>query len=328
MAHFLSMPEAAAELMWHLVTHEAHGYSQPNRKGDGTIETVTLSDGTKAKVHGGDYDCSEGAILCYKALGVNVGGATYTGNMIDGMVYNARTFRLVQPAEAKNGDVVLLEGHTEVIVTRGGRRYQAGFRGSEHGTITGQKGDQTGRESTYSEYQPARWTWCLRYCGPQRVPVQHAGAPVNDMGLKYRAHVEKAGWLPSVRDGQTAGTTGQSARMEAFKVTPPEGLELDFRVHIQRKGNVEFRGVKKGECSGIGSNANDPIIGTVGLGLRLEAFTVKLVENKTGKDLVYRAHVQGAGWLPWQTAREGRYGGWAGTIGESRRLEAIQMKLI
>ena len=328
MAHFLSMPEAAAEVMWHLVTHEAHGYSQPNRAGDGTTETVTLSDGTKVKVHGGDYDCSEGAILSYKCQGVNVGGATYTGNMIDGMVYRARTFRLVQPADAKNGDIVLREGHTEVIVTRGGRRYQAGFRASEHGTITGTKGDQTGWESTYSEYQPTRWTWCLRYCGSKRVPVQRPGNPVNDAGLKYRAHTEKAGWLPSVRDGQTAGTTGQSARMEAFKITPPDGLELDVLAHVQHRGNIEYKGIKKGKCSGIGSSSNDPIIGTVGLGLRLEAFAVRIVSNATGKQLMYRAHVQGAGWLSWQTAATKDYGGFAGTIGESRRLEAIQMKLV
>ena len=60
----------AAEIMLHLVTHAAHGYSQPARAGDGTIETLTLSDGTVTTVHGGDYDCSEAVRMCYVAAGV------------------------------------------------------------------------------------------------------------------------------------------------------------------------------------------------------------------------------------------------------------------
>lgn len=33
---------AAAMVMDHIIDHQAHGYSQPNRAGDGTIETITL----------------------------------------------------------------------------------------------------------------------------------------------------------------------------------------------------------------------------------------------------------------------------------------------
>lgn len=327
MAHFLSYAQAASQLMQHLCDHNAHGYSQPNREGDGTVETIRLSDGTKAKLHGGDYDCSKAVIECYAALGVDVGGATYTGNMIECMVHRSGSFRFVAPKDADDGDVLLRSGHTEMLIRRDGKRYQAGFRGSEHGTITGTKGDQTGREAAVSIYDPERWTWCLR-CTRTRVPVQDAGKAANNAGLNYRAHVEKAGWLKPVHDGQTAGTTGQSARMEAMKITPPEGLVIDVLAHIQRKGNMEYKGIRKGKCSGIGSSSNDPIIGTVGLGLRLEAFEIKVVENTTGKTLKYRAHVQGAGWLPWMEAREGRYGSWAGTVGEHRRMEAVQLKLV
>lgn len=34
--------EAAAQVMEHLINHDAHGYSQNNRAGDGTIEEITL----------------------------------------------------------------------------------------------------------------------------------------------------------------------------------------------------------------------------------------------------------------------------------------------
>ena len=326
MAHFLTYAEAASELMWHLVTHNAHGYSQPNRNGDGTTETVRLSDGTTAKLHGGDYDCSKAAIECYTALGVDCGGATYTGNMLEGMYYRAKTFRIVSPQAARDGDVLLREGHTELCIVRDGRRYQAGFRGSEHGTITGRQGDQTGREASYSAYDPSRWLWCLT-CVAKRKPRQDAGKARNDAGLWYRAHVEQAGWLPAVHDGQTAGTTGQSARLEAIKITPPEGLVLDVIAHVQKLGNKEYRDIRRGESSGTGSSDNDPIIGTTGERLRLEAIKIKVVSNATGKFLRYRGHVQGMGWQAWRSAPIGSYAAWAGTTGEARRLEAIQLEL-
>ena len=42
---------AAVQVMNHLIDHSAHGYSQPNRGGDGTVEAVTIkwNDGTTAR---------------------------------------------------------------------------------------------------------------------------------------------------------------------------------------------------------------------------------------------------------------------------------------
>lgn len=65
---------------------------------------------------------------------------------------------------------------------------------------------------------------------------QVAGDTVNDSGFHYRAHVADLGWLDSVRDGQTAGTTGRALRLEAFKITPPEGVELTVLAHVSNKG--------------------------------------------------------------------------------------------
>lgn len=38
----IPVPEVIAQVMEHLIDHSAHGYSQPNRDGDGTIETITI----------------------------------------------------------------------------------------------------------------------------------------------------------------------------------------------------------------------------------------------------------------------------------------------
>lgn len=167
----------AAEIMLHLVTHPAHGYSQPHRAGDGTIETVKLSDGTVTTVHGGDYDCSEAVRMCYVAAGVLPRGCyMWTGN--EAALLKAHGFAGVGLGDLRVGDVLLRRGHTEMVVSVGGRLMQAGFRISEHRTINGTKGDQTGWESAYSALNSGAWSWAYRYVGGQ--PQGAAKAPVHD----------------------------------------------------------------------------------------------------------------------------------------------------
>lgn len=156
----------AAEIMLHLVTHAAHGYSQPARAGDGTIETLTLSDGTVTTVHGGDYDCSEAVRMCYVAAGVLPRGCyMWTGN--EASLLKSHGFASVGLGGLRVGDVLLRRGHTEMVVSVGGKLMQAGFRISEHRTIKGTKGDQTGWESAYSALNPGAWSWAYRYVGGQ-----------------------------------------------------------------------------------------------------------------------------------------------------------------
>ena len=154
-------------------------------------------------------------------------------------------------------------------------------------------------------------------------PKQVPGNPVNNAGLQYRAHVQSIGWCDPVRDGQTAGTTGYGLRLEAIKITPPDGLELEVKAHIQNIGWKTYKGIKKGTSSGTGSSANDPIIGTVGESKRLEDLIINVTKNTTGKTLKYRVHRQSVGWGPWMNSGEA-----CGSVGMSNRIEAIQMKLI
>lgn len=167
----LTYNDAAAEVMWHLITHDGsdgHGYSQYARYGNGTHETIYLSDGTLITIVGGDRDCSSAAIDCYESVGVSCGGAYYTENMEEGFL-GSGNFVEISPWEVDNGDVLLRKGHTEMVL-RGyeGELYQGGFRISELGTIYGDSGDQTGWESTYSALDPSAWTQAFRYAGPER----------------------------------------------------------------------------------------------------------------------------------------------------------------
>ncbi len=168
----LSYADAAAEIMEHLCKHSAHGYSQPNRQGVGTgasvFETITLSDGTKVTIAQGDRDCSSAAIECYAALGVDCGGASYTGNMRKCMTKtgNFKWIPGYSKSKVRRGDILLNETHHTAVALGGGKLGQ--FSISEHGTTHGTRGDQTGYESNVKALYSYPWDGILRYCGPAR----------------------------------------------------------------------------------------------------------------------------------------------------------------
>lgn len=320
----LTYNEMAAEVCEHIINHDAHGYSQTNRMGDGTVESITLSDGTTVTIHGRDYDCSELMRMCFAAVGVlPYDSYMWTGNEYDLLTENG--FVVVDVEDAQRGDVLLRNGHTEMYL---GNNLQGGARIDEDGTIYGrQGGDQTGFEICSSEFQPWRWELCFRSTKvrPEEVPAitQDAGDPKNDLGIHYRMHSQSVGWLPPVHDGQTAGTVGFSKRGEAIKITPPEGMELEVMVHVEGLGTLWYEGVKRGKSSGTRSSANDPIMGTVGKSMRMEAVRIRITKRpKAFKDkkIMLQGHVQGIGWQEPVTEDQ-----WCGTLGESRRLEALRI---
>ena len=169
----LSYPERAAEIDEHLCTHPAHGYSQPNRAGIGTGgvvgETITLSDGTKVGISAGDRDCSTACIECYAAQGIDVGGATYTGNMRACMTStgNFKWHPWGSGYTAKRGDIYLNETHHTAMCLGGGKLGE--FSRSELHSTHGAKGDQDGWESHVTDFYiySKGWDGVLEYVGPE-----------------------------------------------------------------------------------------------------------------------------------------------------------------
>lgn len=128
----------------------------------------------------------------------------------------------------------------------------------------------------------------------------------NQPTVAYEAHVEGIGWQGVKRNGETAGTVGQSKRLEALSVRlENSNAQLKMEGHIQNKGWTSLR-------------TNGEIIGTTGEGLRLEA--VKLACE--GFNISYRVHQQNIGWTDWK-----KNGEEAGTTGQALRIEAIEIKL-
>ena len=126
--------------------------------------------------------------------------------------------------------------------------------------------------------------------------------PEEKHNIGYKAHVQNVGWQDWKYDGQTAGTTGQSLRMEAIRIDYDK--DVYAKAHIQNKGWVDY-----------GKIDINTVIGTTGEGLRLEDLCLK-------GNFKYRVHIENTGWTPW-TKADGI--ATLGTVGQSLRLEAIQI---
>lgn len=121
--------------------------------------------------------------------------------------------------------------------------------------------------------------------------------------IGYKAHVQDIGWQGWKYDGEVAGTTGQTKRMEA--------LRIDYDKPVYAKAHISDIGWKD-----YGKINLNTIIGTEGQSRRLEALCLK-------GDFQYRVHIQDFGWTNW-TQADGIIT--LGSVGMSKSIEAIQIK--
>ena len=137
----------------------------------------------------------------------------------------------------------------------------------------------------------------------------------SENGISYSAHVQTYGWQSAQTNGLTAGTSGQSKRMES--------LQINLK-NCPYQGNVEYQSHVQGYGWETEWKSNGQLSGTVGQSKRLEAVRIRLTEELAQKcDIYYRVHCQHYGWLGW--AKNGEE---AGTSGYSYRMEAIQILLL
>lgn len=138
--------------------------------------------------------------------------------------------------------------------------------------------------------------------------------PYKNRIVQYQTHVQSIGWQDWKSNGQTAGTSGRSLRLESMMIKlgdiyPMTG-GIQYRTHVQ---SIGWQGWK----------SNGQMAGTTGQSLRLEAIEIKLTGPLAQLyDVSYRVHVQSIGWQDWKSNGE-----MAGTTGRSLRLEAIEIKV-
>ena len=106
--------------------------------------------------------------------------------------------------------------------------------------------------------------------------------------IAYSTHVQKDGWQSEVYDGSLSGTEGEAKRLEAIRIK----LGSDISGGVRYSTHVQKNGWME------------------------NAYLEKAVSVQ------YRTHVQKLGWLDFV-----ENGALSGTVGEAKRLEAIQIQL-
>ncbi|MFF5803438.1 MULTISPECIES: polysaccharide deacetylase [unclassified Streptomyces] len=124
----------------------------------------------------------------------------------------------------------------------------------------------------------------------------------------YSAHVQDIGWQSAVCDGQIAGTTGQSRRMEAVVIATRGVGGICANAHL---ADVGWQGWA---CAGEGAAVT---VGTTGQSRRMEALGLQVGSGAVAA----QAHVADHGWLI-SAAGNPVY---VGTTGQSRRMEAVRI---
>lgn len=133
------------------------------------------------------------------------------------------------------------------------------------------------------------------------------------LGVEYQVHVEGYGWIDWKKNGQVAGTTGESRRVEAIRfrlINKPENEEVFLH------GNAHCENI-----GWLGFVPENEVCGTTGESRKLEALQFSLVGKDADKySINFRSHSQDLGTQDW--AKDGEF---SGSEGAGLRIEAVQM---
>ena len=159
----MTIPQAACDWAIKTANDQSHGYSQAQDRRWGTP----------------DYDCSSFALSSYKnGAGVNIGKATYTGNMSDLLNHgftdvtkrvNLNTANGLQPGDILWWHSGGTDGHTALYIGNG---QIAHARGQSYGSPA--PGDQ-GTEIAVCPYYRGQWQHVYRYTGTNTSADKPAG---------------------------------------------------------------------------------------------------------------------------------------------------------
>lgn len=159
----------------------------------------------------------------------------------------------------------------------------------------------------------------------------------NNSSIVYRAHVQNIGWESDWHHGgESAGTTGQGKAVEAIQIQLLDNLAEQYDIYYR----VHAAGI-----GWMGWTKNGDPAGTTGESRKLEAIQVAIVKKGTTPTLpagatetpfrsddggvsrymtiTYQAHTAFIGWMNW--VGNGQI---AGTTGQSRQMEALNLKTI
>lgn len=163
----------------------------------------------------------------------------------------------------------------------------------------------------------------------EAIQIKLTGSAGDSFSVWYRVHAQDYGWLGWAKDGDSAGTEGLSKRLESIEVIVlPKGQvpdDYDSSVGAMKKKALSYSTHIQdyGTQTGFSDSVDEPItLGTTGEGKRLEGLTLQLDGDLSQLGISYGAHIQDIGW---QEDRSN--GSFAGTTGQSKRIEALHVAL-
>lgn len=268
MAVSITQKQAAAQVMQHFAAHDdSHGYAQDARYGDGRgycyVDTAigTVIVGT------GDRDCTSGCADALEAVGINCGGASWTGNYYECMMASGN-FRAHRTSDGDNcddgyvaqpGDVYLAHNdywQHAAMCTCSNPDTLAEFSINSWGGISNDAvGDQTGRECIEHGYYGGHWDYVMEVIADGSVsgyePAQphddSAGIAPSDVPMpRYRSAYMEDGkkkwysWMEGLHD-----TGGSGDDFEGDNGVPIVDIEFEnlgeggwFSLNVQGVGEL------------------------------------------------------------------------------------------
>lgn len=186
----------------------------------------------------------------------------------------------------------------------------------------------------YSAYRDSRWTEETT----NRTDIRNDnGSKIEAIRLRiknqsvsgdvqYSAFMQNYGWLGWVGSGSEAGISGSGKRMEAFRAQLTGELsnqyDIYYKAYVEGEGWLDW--ASNGEPAGSRGYSKKL--------LKIQVTLVKKGEDPPGntrktfmskeKNVSYQTHVQSYGWQP--VCGDGET---SGTVGSSKRLEAIKISL-
>ncbi len=159
----------------------------------------------------------------------------------------------------------------------------------------------------------------------------------------YRTHVQEKGWTAWVKNGEISGTVGEAKRIEAIeiKIVKKPKVEVSY-TYNENSNTVTAKITSDKELASISDNSwnlsgdklsyskefdvNDIYSVTVkdidGIEVALQVNITQVIEPIS--IVKYSSHIQNTGWEKKFSKIDGET---SGTIGENKRLEAIQISL-
>jgi hypothetical protein len=105
------------------------------------------------------------------------------------------------------------------------------------------------------------------------IRIELTGAVPAGAGISYEVHVQNEGWMNAAENGEFAGTTAHSLRIEAIKInlTGLDDYVVCYRGHVQNKGDIPV------VDDAWGWVKDGAVLGSTGEGLRLESLQIKIL---------------------------------------------------